>query len=213
MLHFFASRIPFGILLAFFVAMCYNKNGIQLVFWRILQGFQKSDGKVGLYVLIIRSVKTAEQIQELADLANKIWNEYFVKILSKEQIAYMVEQFQSNAALTKQIEEGYQYYFVIDDTEVIGYFGICKKPDDTMFLSKFYLSGEHRGKGYASQMFQFIKEKALEQRCSNIWLTVNRYNQQAIVVYEHFGMQCVQKQVTDIGNGFVMDDFVYRYTL
>lgn len=62
-------------------------------------------------------------------------------------------------------------------------------------------------------MFQFIKEKALEQRCSNIWLTVNRYNQQAIAVYEHFGMQCVQKQVTDIGNGFVMDDFVYRYTL
>ena len=147
-----------------------------MVFWRILQGFQKSDGKVGLYVLIIRSVKTAEQIQELADLANKIWNEYFVKILSKEQIAYMVEQFQSNAALTKQIEEGYQYYFVIDDTEVVGYFGICKKPDDTMFLSKFYLSGEHRGKGYATQMFQFIKEKALEQRCSNIWLTaiINR---------------------------------------
>ena len=87
MLHFFASRIPFGILLSFFVAMCYNKKGIQMVFWRILQGFQKSDGKVGLYVLIIRSVKTAEQIQELADLANKIWNEYFVKILSKEQIA------------------------------------------------------------------------------------------------------------------------------
>ena len=98
-------------------------------------------------MIIIRSVKTAEQIQQLADLANKIWNEYFVKILSKEQIAYMVEQFQSNTALTKQIEEGYQYYFVIDDTEVVGYFGICKKPDDTMFLSKFYLSGEHRGKG------------------------------------------------------------------
>ena len=37
--------------------------------------------------------------------------------------------------------------------------------------------------------------------------------EQAIAVYEHFGMQCVQKQVTDIGNGFVMDDFVYRYTL
>ena len=123
-------------------------------------------------MIIIRSVKTTEQIQQLADLANKIWNEYFVKILSKEQIAYMIEQFQSNTALTKQIEEGYQYYVVIDDTEVVGYFGICKKSDDTMFLSKFYLSEEHRGKGYASQMFQFIKEKALEKRCHYIWLTV-----------------------------------------
>ena len=136
-----------------------------------------------------------------------------MNFLSYDQIAYIVEQFHAYADLNMLIVEGYQYFFVIDDTFVIGYFGICKKPDDTMFLSKFYLSGEHRGKGYASQMFQFIKEKALEQRCSNIWLTVNRYNQQAIAVYEHFGMQCVQKQVTDIGNGFVMDDFVYRYTL
>lgn len=164
-------------------------------------------------MLIIRSVKTADQIQQLADLASQIWNEFFVNILSREQITYMVEKFQSNAALTRQIAEGYQYYFVIDDTNVIGYFGICKQPDDTMFLSKLYLSGEHRGKGYASQMFQFIKEKALEQRCSSIWLTVNRKNQQAIAVYEHFGMQCIREQVTGIGNGFVMDDFVYHYAL
>ena len=28
-------------------------------------------------------------------------------------------------------------------------------------------------------------------------------------VYEAFGMKAIREQVTDIGNGFVMDDYVY----
>lgn len=169
--------------------------------------------KGGFDVLIIRSVKKEEQIQQLAELANQIWNEYFVEILSKEQITYMVEKFQSVSAITEQIREGYCYYFIINDMELIGYFGICKQKDDTMFLSKLYLTKEQRGRGYASQVFQFIREKALEQGCNSIWLTVNRHNQRAIAVYEHLGMQQIQEQVIDIGNGFVMDDFVYRLSL
>lgn len=169
--------------------------------------------KGGFNVLIIRSVKKEEQIQQLAELASQIWNEYFVEVLSKEQITYMVEKFQSVSAITEQIQEGYHYYFIINDMELIGYFGICKQKDGTMFLSKLYLTKEQRGRGYASQAFQFIREKALDQGCSSIWLTVNRHNQQAIAVYEHLGMQRIQEQVIDIGNGFVMDDFIYRFSL
>lgn len=164
-------------------------------------------------MLIIRSVKTEEQIQQLAEMASQIWNEYFTEIISKEQITYMVEKFQSASAITEQIQDGYQYYFIINDMEIIGYFGICKQENNTMFLSKLYLIKEQRGKGHASQAFRFIKEKALEQRCSSIWLTVNRHNQQAIAVYEHLGMQRIQEKATDIGNGFVMDDFVYSFSL
>ena len=169
--------------------------------------------KGGFNVLIIRSVKKEEQIQQLAELASQIWNEYFVKILSDEQITYMIEKFQSVSAITKQIQEGYHYYFIINDIEIIGYFGACKQEDNTMFLSKLYLVKEQRGKGHASQVFRFVQEKALVQGCSSIWLTVNRHNQQAIAVYEHLGMQRIREQVADIGNGFVMDDFVYRFSL
>ena len=69
--------------------------------------------KGGFNVLIIRSVKKEEQIQQLAELASQIWNEYFVEVLSKEQITYMVEKFQSVSAITEQIQEGYHYYFII----------------------------------------------------------------------------------------------------
>jgi GNAT superfamily N-acetyltransferase len=165
---------------------------------------------VGLCVIIIRSVKKDEQIEQVATMADAIWHECFSSILSEEQINYMLEKFQSYAAITEQIETGYQYFLVILDMETIGYFGICKQQDGSMFLSKLYLQAEHRGKGHTSQVFQFIREKALQRRSNRIWLTVNKQNQQAIAVYEHLGMQRVREQATDIGEGFVMDDYVYE---
>ena len=46
----------------------------------------------------IKVCETEEQVQTLAKLASEIWHEYFVSIISKEQIDYMVEKFQSYQA-------------------------------------------------------------------------------------------------------------------
>lgn len=52
-----------------------------------------------------------QNIKELASLAYAIWHEYWTCILSPEQIDYMVENFQSEQAINKQIEnENYTYY-------------------------------------------------------------------------------------------------------
>ena len=41
-----------------------------------------------------------------------------------------------------------------------------------------------------------------------IWLTVNRRNERAIGAYRRAGFREVRAQVTDIGGGYVMDDYV-----
>ena len=48
----------------------------------------------------------------LAGVANEVWHEFFPCILSDEQIDYMVDKFQSYDAMKKQMEDGYEYYFV-----------------------------------------------------------------------------------------------------
>ena len=54
-----------------------------------------------------------KNINELAQLAFEIWHEYWVEILSIEQIDYMVENFQSESAIRNQIEnENYAYFFI-----------------------------------------------------------------------------------------------------
>lgn len=163
-------------------------------------------------MLTFEKVITDDDIAECARLAAEIWNQHFISILSQEQIDYMVSRFQSERALHDQIEnEGYTYYFFVADGLRVGYFGICPKEDKTMFLSKIYIKKSYRGNGYASKGFEFIKETSAKLGCSKVWLTVNRYNEDSIAVYEHWGMKRDGVKTTEIGSGFIMDDYVYSY--
>lgn len=165
-------------------------------------------------MLIFEKVQTDADITECAKLAAEIWNQHFISILSQEQIDYMVSKFQSERALHNQIEnEGYTYYFFVADGQRVGYFGICPKKDKTMFLSKIYMKKAHRGNGYATQGFEFIKKQARERGCSKVWLTVNRYNESSIAVYEHWGMKRDGVRTAEIGDGFIMDDYVYSFSI
>ena len=56
--------------------------------------------------LQIKKAETENQIHEIADLAAVIWEEHFTPIIGEEQVAYMVEKFQSFPALSQQIRDG-----------------------------------------------------------------------------------------------------------
>lgn len=149
-----------------------------------------------------------KNIKELANLASDIWHEYWTEILSPEQIDYMVENFQSEHAIKKQIEnENYSYYFIVENGENAGYFGVSDKSDH-LFLSKLYISKNYRRKGLGSKAFEKIKEIAGSRK---IQLTVNKYNSNTIKAYKKWGFKTVNSVVTDIGQGFVMDDYIMEY--
>ena len=57
-------------------------------------------------------------------------------------------------------------------------------------------------------MLQFIEQIARELGLSSIYLTVNKNNEHSIAVYKKKGFLTVKDQVADIGNGFVMDDYI-----
>lgn len=73
-------------------------------------------------------------IRALAALATEIWHEYFTAIISKEQIDYMVEKFQSYPVLKKAIEEeNYTYFLAYEEGAMIGFCGV--KPADSSHRS------------------------------------------------------------------------------
>lgn len=163
--------------------------------------------------LTLAKIETKQEIASLAELASDIWHEYFVGMISNEQIDYMVEKFQSYPALTDQIaNQGYEYYFMTVHGQPTGYVGI-KQEESKLFLSKFYLQQEHRGKGYGSQAMELLTDICRSRNLGAIWLTVNRHNASTIAVYEKKGFKTIRTQVADIGNGFVMDDYVMEKEL
>ncbi|WP_172196835.1 GNAT family N-acetyltransferase [Saccharibacillus qingshengii] len=158
--------------------------------------------------LIMSQVQTEREMEETAVLAARIWHEYYLFLISKEQIEYMIEKFQSVTAIADQINrQGYTYFLMRNEEAVVGYLAV-KEEEGSLFLSKFYIAREYRGRGYASRASEFLERLCEERGLSHIWLTVNRDNRDSIAVYEKKGFRTVREQVADIGNGFVMDDYV-----
>ena len=143
----------------------------------------------------------------LASVAKPRWEEHFTPIIGKEQVKYMLGKFQSAEALLKQMENGFFYYFFIYGGETAGYTGI-KKDGTSLFLSKIYIKKEYRGKKIAKAAVDFMKGICARDGLTGIWLTVNRHNETAIAAYKAMGFKNQRTQVTDIGGGFVMDDYV-----
>ena len=157
--------------------------------------------------MIIKIAQGNADIKKIAELANVIWHEFFTSILSDEQIDYMVEKYQSYPAITKAVnEDGYRYYMAYDGDDLCGYLGIHDEGEGTIFISKVYVRADKRRRGIASLMLDRLHE---DFPASKKWyLTVNRYNSGSIAVYEKRGFYKAREQVADIGNGFVMDDYV-----
>lgn len=146
-------------------------------------------------------------IKTLAELTNEIWHEYWPCILSAEQINYMVEKFQSENAIINQMKnENYKYYFINYENKNVGYVGISPH-SDYLFLSKLYIKKDFRHKGIGKAVFEKIKDFGFDK----IQLTVNKYNQNTIDAYLKYGFKIIDSVVSDIGNGFVMDDYIMEY--
>lgn len=148
-----------------------------------------------------------KDIKDLAKLANEIWHEYWPCILSTEQIEYMVEKFQSEKAIINQMaNENYKYFFINFEGRNVGYVGISTK-QAYLFLSKLYIKKDFRHKGLGKKAFEAIKKFGYNK----IQLTVNKYNKYTIDAYLKYGFKIIDSVVSDIGNGFVMDDYIMEY--
>ena len=154
---------------------------------------------------------TQENIPALAQLAHEIWFEYWKTLLSPEQIKYMVEKFQSENAIRSQYNnERYTYWFIDLNGENIGYFGLSEQTD-YLFLSKLYIKKDFRSQGFGHKAFDEIKKIAAEKHYNEIQLTVNKYNSNTIAAYKKWRLEIIDAVVTDIGSGFVMDDYIMSY--
>ena len=160
--------------------------------------------------LRIMPVTNMELVYSVYAVAEAIWEQHYTPIIGEAQVAYMIEKFLSPDAIVEQINSGYEYFLFSYDYTFAGFAAIEERGEE-LFLSKLYVDEEFRGKGIGKYMFQKFVEIAKMRNLKKIWLTCNRNNTNSIAIYEHLGFKKVREEVTDIGNGFVMDDFIFEY--
>jgi len=151
----------------------------------------------------------AEDIPLIRDLAGRIWREHYPGIITHAQIDYMLERMYAASVIAEEIgSKGYRYVLAMAEGEAVGFAAYVHEPAaQAVKLSKLYLLPSLHGKGIGRKMLQQVKDDAVRQGAKSVYLFVNKRNRKAIASYERFGMKKAEEVVTDIGGGFVMDDF------
>lgn len=164
---------------------------------------------------MIVKVSERDTLREIENLAATTWYEHYGKLLTHGQIEYMLKRFLTVDAMARQMEhDNYTYYLIKDDSTSapIGFMALQESPG-ALFLSKIYLLKEFRGKGYGSQGLDFANKMAEEKGAEKVWLTVNKHNTGSYEIYLKRGYRVVKEEVTDIGEGYVMDDYIMELKL
>lgn len=176
-------------------------------------------------------IQTEEQVQDVARVAHDIWFEYWPALIGIGQTEYMVSTMQSPQAIARDINEvGYRYWLLFDDEGTcLGYTcalaedfsanpqdpeaakhgkEISKRALKRLFISKIYLYAEQRGKHYASRVLEFYEDLCRKEGLTAMYLTVNRGNELGVRAYLGRGFETIQQLDAEIGEGFVMNDFI-----
>jgi GNAT superfamily N-acetyltransferase len=160
--------------------------------------------------MFIRAIHPSE-VKVIQDLAHRIWPDTFSEILSEAQIEYMLNWMYSPEKLNNQLKEGHHFFLLVDEVP-IGFVGIEHQEDGRVKIHKLYLLPSEQRKGLGKRMLDFVIDWAKERGAPSVYLNVNRYNK-AVDFYQHIGMNILHSEDIDIGNGYLMEDYVMELPL
>ena len=160
--------------------------------------------------LTARELSVAD-VSEIRRLAGDIWHRVYNDLLSREQLVYMLDwMYGEDQLITELFSPHMQWWFfeMNSSTDPIGYAAGCPgEAEGEWHLHKFYLHPKHHGQGLGSRGLQWLIQNATHDGHSEMTLRVNRFNQAANRCYERNGFVRIKEICTDIGHGFVMDDY------
>ncbi|CAM4118355.1 MULTISPECIES: GNAT family N-acetyltransferase [Flavobacterium] len=166
------------------------------------------------FFIMIRQITTLE-LPKIQDLAFAIWPSAYKEILSKEQLDYMLNRFYSLEALKEQLETKKHVFYIAEDEnkKPLGFvsYELDCEPQKTK-IHKIYVLPETQGTGVGKKLFQLVKDKAILGNQSAVFLNVNKYNS-AKEFYQKLNFSIVREEVIDIGNDYIMDDYVMEVSI
>lgn len=147
---------------------------------------------------------TESELPLLQEMAKVVFPETYKNLISKPQINYMLDLMYNSSQLATQIQQSHDFYIFEKEGQYAGYASI-KPGKDISKLEKLYVMPAFQGQKIGEFFLNFIT-KSLGQN-HEIILNVNKENP-AFLFYKKQGFTIKESIILDIGNGYVMDDYV-----
>jgi diamine N-acetyltransferase len=157
-------------------------------------------------MLNIRTATNAD-IPLLRDLCLQVWPQTYAPILAPAQIEYMLEMMYSPQSLTQQLQDGATFLLCYDATTPVGFASYKALGQGAYKLDKLYVLMNHQSKGVGRFFIEHIVQTITPLGARSLELQVNKHNN-AKQFYERNHFQVAYEKVLEIGNGYVMDDYI-----
>ncbi len=161
----------------------------------------------------LRGATTAD-IPLIRDIAHATWPIAYGSILSPGQLAYMLDLMYSEAALNEQMHKGHHFLIAEEGNAAIGFAGYEHHYHGARNsrLHKLYVLPKVQGIGSGKALLKAVEETSRAAGDVALELNVNRFNRSKDFYLRH-GFHIVREEVIDIGEGYVMDDYVMEKQL
>lgn len=148
----------------------------------------------------------------IKEIAEKAWRPTYDHILTERQTVYMLDLMYNSLTLENQMNGNIAFFMVDVGQETVGYFAVENFNEQFVKLHKLYLDPTKKNMGLGKIIIQYIKDWALINQRNSIILNVNK-NNSAVEFYLKMGFLVKEELVLDIGQGYVMDDFMMQLDL
>ncbi|TDU73099.1 ribosomal protein S18 acetylase RimI-like enzyme [Prosthecobacter fusiformis] len=160
--------------------------------------------------LQVRVRRIAEdELPVVQRLGREIWRQYYPGIISNEQIEYMLSVWYQPDAMAREMRSRGTWFALIEVAAhgPVGYLSFERYPEGVLFINKLYVQAAMHGHGVGAAALRWTQERAVELGCQSVQLRVNKRNVTAIRAYQRAGFRFAEDVCSDIGSGFVMDDY------
>lgn len=146
----------------------------------------------------------------LENLARQIWPPTYAGIINTAQIDFMLDWMYSTSTLEKQLQEGHEFYILATEGKDVGFIALewtTNQNIPSIKINKLYVLPSNHGLGGGRKLLLKALERAQQTQITKLFLQVNKANK-AVDFYEKQGFTVQEEAIFEIGNGFVMDDYV-----
>jgi len=160
------------------------------------------------------TIASKEQLPIVRDLAYRIWPDTYGATHTSAALDYMLSKFYAVDALGQQMKNGHIFVLAEDNDIFVGFVAYELSSEDTSYtkIHKLYVLPQTQGKGIGKALVDYVKEEAIINKNEKLFLNVNKLNK-AKDFYHLYGFTITKDIVIDIGEGFVMDDYVMELTI
>ncbi len=156
---------------------------------------------------------TPPDVPAISSLAREIWQATYPGIITQDQIDFMLELRYGHERLYDDLEDADKWLdqAFLDDRRVGFAFSEIYKGE--FKLDKLYIHPDVQRQGVGGQLIEHVAERARKLGYPKVILAVNKRNEKAINSYKKYGFVVREIIQDDIGQGYVMDDFIMEKVL